>query len=110
MEISEQFFNDAIVINLSGTVDHTVGPVFERAIRRSHALDNRHVIVNLTDVTCIDGAGLGMFGFGLHTLYQIGIHRSVVNPPAQLREFLADRDMIDLAPIYHSELEARAVT
>ena len=110
MEISEQLLNEAIVINLSGTIDHTVGHAIERTIQRVYKLGNRNVIFNLSDVTFIDGAGLGVFCFALHTLRQMGIQRSLINPPAPLRELLEQSDMRNRVPIYHSELEARTVS
>lgn len=109
MVMTNQIFHDAIVVRLSGDFDYTGHEILENSIRLAHSLCNRRVILNLTEVTSMDGAGVGTLCFVLHTLDRLGIPGSLVNPPPAIRDLMEQIHMTNLVPICTTELEARRV-
>ena len=109
MTMTNHIFHDAVVIRLHGDFDFSGSEVLEKSIRLAHGLSNRMVIFNCTDVTSMDGAGVGTICFALHTLSQLGIPGSLVNPPSVLRDLLDKNEMTNVIRICTTELEARKV-
>ena len=109
MTMTNHIFHDSVVIRLHGDFDYSGSEVLEKSIRLAHGLPNRMVIFNCTDLTSIDGAGVGTLCFALHTLSRLGIPGCLVNPPTALRDLLEKKEMTSLIRICTTELEARTV-
>ena len=92
MTITEHIHDDRLEVRFKGTLDHTIGPACERAIRHAHALGSKQLQINLADVTAVEKLSLGTLCFALHTVRQLGIEGTVLNAPASVQTILSELD------------------
>ncbi|GJL52298.1 STAS domain-containing protein [Candidatus Nitrospira salsa] len=92
MTITEHIYQDRLEVRFKGTLDHTVGPACERAIRHAHALGTKQLQLNLAAVTAVENVSLGTLCFALHTVRQLGIEGSVLNAPDSVQTILSEFD------------------
>ena len=90
MEITERFLNDTLEVRIKGTLGDGIGPACERVIRHAHAVSAQRIVFNLKEVTAIDGLGLGVLCFTLHTLHQVNTEWSLIDPPSSLKELITE--------------------
>ncbi len=100
MTITEHIYPDRLEVRFKGTLDHTVGPACERAIRHAHALGSKQLQLNLADVTSVEKMSLGTLCFALHTVRQLGIEGTVLNAPASIKTILTELNAQTLEPGY----------
>ena len=92
MTITEHIHRDRLEVRFKGTLDHTVGPACERAIRHAHALGSKQLQINLAGVTEVEKVSLGTLCFALHTVRQLGIEGTVLNAPESVEMILSELD------------------
>ena len=92
MTITEHIHQDRLEVRFKGTLDHTVGPACERAIRHAHALGSKQLQINLAGVTEVEKVSLGTLCFALHTVRQLGIEGTVLNAPEDIKTILSELD------------------
>ena len=101
-----QVIPHAIIIRMFGTVDQSLGEMFEQATERAVKLDKRQVVIDFSDVEEIDALGLVLFGYGLHHLQSLGIPVALVKPPDSLLPVLQEHGLSEIPPVF---LEAQSV-
>ncbi|GJL63228.1 MAG: hypothetical protein NPIRA04_18820 [Nitrospirales bacterium] len=92
MTITEHIYQDRLEVRFKGTLDHTIGPACERAIRHAHALGTKQLHLNLAAVTAVENVSLGTLCFALHTVRQLGIEGTVLNAPESVLTILSEFD------------------
>ena len=90
MTITEHIYHDRLEVRFKGTLDHTIGPACERAIRHAHALGTKQLQLNLAGVTEVERLSLGTLCFTLHTVRQLGIQGTVLNAPTSVQHLLEE--------------------
>jgi anti-sigma B factor antagonist len=61
MEVFQASLSGIPLLQIVGDVDHFTAPSIELAAREALALDNGHLLVDLTAVPYLDSAGAGVF-------------------------------------------------
>ena len=92
MTITEHFFEDRLEVRFKGTLDHTIGPACERAIRHAHAFGSKRLQINLAGVTDVEKVSVGTLCFALHTVRQLGIEGTVLHAPTAVQTILSEID------------------
>ncbi len=92
MTITEHFFQDRLEVRFKGTLDHTIGPACERAIRHAHAFGSKRLQLNLAGVTDVEKVSVGTLCFALHTVRQLGIEGTVSHAPSAVQAILSELD------------------
>ena len=92
MTITEHFHQDHLEVRFKGTLDHTIGPACERAIRHAHAFGSKRLQLNLAGVTDVEKVSVGTLCFALHTVRQLGIEGTVLHAPQSVQTILSELD------------------
>ena len=92
MTLTENFFEDRLEVRFKGTLDHTIGPACERAIRHAHAFGSKRLQINLAGVTDVEKVSVGTLCFALHTVRQLGIEGTVLHAPTAVQTILSEID------------------
>jgi len=101
-----QVLPHAIIVRIFGTVDQSLGEMFEKATEQAVFLGKRQVVIDFSDIESIDAVGLVLCGHGLHHLRQLGIPVALVKPPASLLLVLKEHGLPEIPPVF---LEAQSV-
>ena len=106
MLVSTHIEKDKVILNLSGRFDKTAKIGLEAAILGAQEIGSRHIILNLTNVSWVDSAGLGKIFLTYHHLNRKKVRISIVNPKPQVKELLEMVNIPSIVPIYETEEEA----
>jgi anti-anti-sigma regulatory factor len=102
-----QVLPHAIIVRMFGTVDQSLGEMFEKATERATKLNKRQVVIDFSDIESIDPVGLVLCGYGLHHFRQLGIPVALVKPPVSLLPVLQEHGLPEVPPVF---LEAQSVS
>ncbi len=106
MQIASRYLKDAKILTLKGLFDYHAKPEFELAITSAEEIRCHHIILNLSEMSGIDSAGLGRIILCMRKLRKQGIRLTLLNPAPHIRELLEMFGFSASLPICHSEEEA----
>ncbi len=93
-------------LEFSGKLNFQARQAYQQAINQAQAASPRHVIFNLTGVTYIDSAGLGLLTLTHKKFTESGILVSITSPQGSVKDVLELTNMGKKFPIYDSSAEA----
>jgi len=85
LEVNEQALGDGRLIDARGEIDHQSTPLVADALRRATVDAGGTVVLDLTDTTFIDSAGISTLLNGLRRLTRLRRKLIVVCPPGPAR-------------------------
>lgn len=106
MFITTHANDETYVITLRGQFGHKAKSGLEVAILGAQEARAKHIILEFSEVSWIDSAGLGKLLLTYHHLNRKRVAISIVNPKPDVREILELVDIPRLVPIYSSIEEA----
>jgi len=106
MQIAGRYLKDTKVLTLKGLFDYYAKSVFDLAIEGAKEIRCQHIILDLSEVSGIDSAGLGRIVLCMRTLNNQGIRLSLLNPATHIRELLEQLGVLTSFPICSTEEEA----
>jgi anti-anti-sigma regulatory factor len=109
MQWGLQVLPDVVIVRIFGLPDHSLGGMFEKAAERAMNLDNRKVLVDFSNVECMDPMGLMLCAYGLYHLRQLGIPIALIQPPVSLFPVLHRHGMQEPPPVFSHEYDARTM-
>ena len=105
MLVSAQWAKEARIIHLSGRLDKSARIALETAIFEAELVKCPRIILNLSNVSVIDSAGLGKLFLTYHHLKRKSIQLSLVRPKPHVRQMLDIVEMPALIPTLDNEEE-----
>ncbi|RMH33520.1 MAG: anti-sigma factor antagonist [Nitrospirae bacterium] len=102
MFVSTRMNADIYVIALRGQLGHSAKLGLEVAILGAQEAHARHIILDFSDVTWVDSAGLGKLLLTYHHLNRKKVGISIVNPKPEVHEVLELVKLSQIVPIYLS--------
>ena len=106
MQIAGRYLKDTKVLTLKGLFDYHAKSEFDLAITCAEEIRCHHIILNLSEMSGIDSAGLGRIILCMQKLQSQGIRLTLLNPAPHIRELLELFGFSSSLPICHSEEEA----
>ena len=100
MAIETRQIEDAIIIDLCGRFDAAAKKEVQQAIDAAFATGTSHVILNLTDVSLVDSAAIGLLAINHQKVKQKGGRISLLNPKPEVRMILDMAAMPRLIPSF----------
>ena len=90
------------VLECSGKLNFQARQIYRQAVSQAAEASPRHVIVDLTGVSYIDGAGLGLLVLTHKQLADLGIRLSLTVIQVSVKQVLELTNLHTLFPIYAS--------
>ena len=106
MFVSTHVKEDIYVITLCGQFGYKAKLGLEVAILGAQEARAKHIILEFSEVSWVDSAGLGKLLLTYHHLNRRKVAISIVNPKPEIREILELVDIPRIVPIYASVEEA----
>ena len=100
MAIETRQIEDAIILDLCGRFDAAAKKEVQQAIDAAFATGTSHVILNLTDVSLVDSAAIGLLAINHQKVKQKGGRISLLNPKPEVRMILDMAAMPRLIPSF----------
>ena len=91
---------DGVVLRCTGRIVAGEEVNILRSVALAHA-DRRQIVLDLANISTLDGAGIGMLAFLQGRLRSNGLHLRIQNPSAHVRELLELTNLdsvIDVSP------------
>ena len=107
MQIDERMVGAVKVLDLSGQITFTQGDM--QLKDKIHSLINqgqKKILVNLSDVSYVDSAGLGQLVGAYTTVAQAGGSMKLVNLTKKLHDLLTITKLLTVFEVFESEQEA----
>ena len=109
MLVTAKRVKDVQVLHVSGHFDQSAQVDLGIAIFETELAQYQHIILDLSQTTSLDSAGLGELLRTFYHLEKRGIQLSLVNPRLDVLEVLTQASLPSTLPIYKSEEEVLAV-
>jgi len=93
---------DTWVIEFSGKLNFESRHVFHSEVAKVEQTSPRHIILDFTDLTYIDSAGLGLLTLTHRKLSAISSRLVIANPQSVVRDILLLTNMDKMFPLYDS--------
>jgi anti-anti-sigma factor len=106
LAVREHCYHNTKVLDLSGRFDAQSKLGLEVAILGAQEMGCHHIVLNFSDITWIDSAGLGQLFLWYHNMKIHQMHLSIVSPQSAVKNLLESAHLSDIVPIYQSEREA----
>ncbi len=90
------------ILELSGRLNFQARQVYLQGVKQAKISSPRHVIMNLTEVSYIDSAGLGLLALSHKKLTKLGIQISLINPQPSVKQLIELTNLNTMLPIYDS--------
>ena len=97
-----QYDQQTLVLELSGKLNFPARQAYQQALTQAEVASPRHIIFDLTQVSYIDSAGLGLLALSHKKLTGAGIHLSLANTQESVRPILTLTNMDKMLGIYDS--------
>ena len=94
------------ILELSGSFDANSLLGLEAAILGAKEMGCDHIILNFSEITWIDSAGLGKLFLWYHNMKPNHVKLSIVSPQTLVKNLLECAHIPDIVPIFQSEEEA----
>lgn len=98
------------VLHLSGSFNKSANSNFGRAIFEAQLARSKHIILELSNLSSIDSAGLDALFLTKDHLEEKGIRLSLLNPGLSILELLNDTSVPSTLPIYEDEEDLLTAT
>ena len=109
MQIASRYLKNTKVLTLKGCLDYHAKSEFDLAIEFAKEIRCQHIILDFTQVSGVDSAGLGRIVLCTKKLHNQGIQLTLLNPTPQIREFLQQLETTLNLPICDTEEQALAM-
>jgi anti-sigma B factor antagonist len=107
MKIDLRKIDDVVVIDLQGKLVSGVGDeVLREALREVMADDWKRVLLNLSEVSNIDSAGVGELVAGLRSARSLGVQLKATQLGGRVAHVLGLAQILPLLDVYATEKEA----
>ena len=106
LQLNEEAVGDAHVIATAGEIDHLTSRVLADALRRATVAGGGNVVLDLTDTSFIDSAGISTLLNGLRRLTRERRRLIVVCPPGPPRRLFELLGLIGTFELVNSRREA----
>jgi anti-sigma B factor antagonist len=106
LQVHEESLGEAHVISLSGEIDHLTSRVLADVLRRATVEGEGRVVLDLTDTTFIDSAGISTLLNGLRRLTRQRRKLVVVCPPGAPRRVFELLGLVGTFQLVDSRREA----
>jgi anti-anti-sigma factor len=107
LEVDEQPLGDGCLIDARGEIDHVSTPLVADALRRATIAGAGPVVLDLTETTFIDSAGISTLLNGLRRLTRMRRKLIVICPPGPARRVFELLGLVGTFEIVDSRSEAR---
>jgi anti-sigma B factor antagonist len=108
LQLQEEPLGQALVIDACGEIDHSTTPLLANALRRVTLDGGGPVVLDLTDATFIDSAGISTLLNGLRRLTRLRRQMIVICPPGPVRRVFELLGLIGTFQIVDTLAEAAA--
>ena len=106
LAIREHCQHKTKILELSGSFDANSLLGLEATILGAKEMGCHHIILNFSEITWIDSAGLGQLFLWYHNMKPNHIQLSIVSPQTIVKNLLESAHIPEIVPVYHSEEEA----
>ena len=109
MKIDLRKVDDVVIIDLQGKLVSGIGDeVLREALREVMADDWKKILLNLSEVSAIDSAGVGELVAGLRTAHKIDAQLKATQLGGRVERVLGLAQILPLLDIYPTEEDALA--
>ena len=107
MKFSLLVQNHILIIRLHGIFNHRTAQKILKLLKRGRIHGYTQVNFDLTQVSSIDGAGLGILFLVAHKLKNLGGATHVLNPKPLVRDQMQKADLPSMLQIYPEDSQSR---
>ncbi len=108
MKFSLLVQNQVLFIRLHGCFNHQTAQKLLKLLRRGRIHGYTQVTFDLTQVSSIDGSGLGILFLVAHRLKKLGGETFVVNPKPSVRDQIQRADLPSMLYIVPDNVQSRS--
>ena len=108
MAFTERKINDITILDLSGQLTEGTGGEMWRRVRGLAAGGDKHIILNLADVSYVDSSGLGTMVASFVAMKRVGGMLKLLGPTKRTRQILTVTALSTVMPSFDSEALAVA--
>ena len=108
MKFSLLVQNQVLVIRLYGIFNHRTAEKLQKLLKRSHVHEYTQVRFDLSQVSSIDGSGLGMLFLVAHRLKRLGGETFALNPKPLVRDQMQRADLASMLHIVPDDPQSRS--
>jgi anti-sigma B factor antagonist len=108
LQVHEQALDDGLLIAAHGEIDHVTSPVLADALRRATLQGKGRVVLDLSDTSFIDSAGISALLNGLRRLTRQRRKMVVVCPPGPARRVFEVLGLVGTFELVDHRREATA--
>jgi anti-anti-sigma factor len=108
MKFSLLVQNQILIIRLYGIFNHRTAQKLLKLLKRGRIHGYTQVTFDLTQVSAIDGAGLGMLFLVAHRLKKTGGETLALNPKPTVRDQMQKADLPSMLQIYPDDSQSRS--